>query len=612
MTFIYKLKNLTVFTSLIILSLIILRDSFAENKQTLSYPVSEINYSVSFEKPYTHYCEVEISLSGISQDSVVFSMPVWTPGSYLIREFSKNVEGVRASNSKGEDLNSEKISKNSWSVQTRNQTEIKFSYKVYCNELTVRTSEINASHAFLSSAGIFMRVRGFENKKCVVKINLPPEWSKISTGLNHESGVMYSAVNYDILVDSPLEIGNQNILEFEIEGVKHYICMAGKGSYNQDTIIGDFKKIATEEIKLLGGDIPYKDYTYIIHLVERGGGGLEHLNSFVGQAQRWLFSDEKAYKKFLSLVSHEFFHLWNVKRIRPVALGPFDYDNENYTKGLWVAEGWTSFYDNLILRRSDILNDKEYYEYLDVEVNDIMRTQGRFSQSLEQSSFDAWIKYYRKDENYDNAQISYYTKGALVTLMLNLEIIKSSDLKNSLDDALRMLNEDYKSDNSKGYTDQRIKEVCEIAAGKNLDEFWEKYISGIDEIPLEEYLNYAGLKLTNENEKLTASLDIEYRTDNGKIILTKVIKGGSGYESGLNYNDELISINSVRVDVELVRALLKNYKEGDEINCTISRQGLIEDVKVKILKPLPKYKIAELDDKINDQKNVYEKWISGI
>ena len=580
---------------------------YADNKNN---QMNKTKYSVFFEKPYTHYCEVEISLNDITQDSVVFSMPVWAPGSYLVREFAKNVEGVTAENSKGEKLNVGKINKNSWSVNTKNQSDVKLMYKVYCNEPTVRTSEINSNHAFLSSAGIFMKVKGFENKRCVLKINLPPEWKKISTGLIRENETVYSADNYDIFIDSPVEIGNQNVLEFDITGIKHYICFTGKGNYKEDTILKDFKTIALEEIKLFGGEIPYKDYTYIIHLVEKGGGGLEHLNSFVGQMGRWNFTDEKLYKKFLGLVSHEFFHLWNVKRIRPVALGPFDYDNENYTSGLWVAEGWTSFYDNLILRRCKILNNKEYFDFLDIEVNDIMRFEGRFYQSLEESSYDAWIKFYRKDENYSNTQVSYYTKGALVVLMLNLEIIKSTGAKQSLDDALRMLYEDYKRDNSKGYTDERVKEVCEIVSGKNLDDFWKKYIKGTDELPLDDYLNYAGLKFTNENDTLKVSLDIEFRTENGKIIITKVFKGGTAYESGLNFNDELISIDGVRMDGELIKNLLKNYETGVEINCMINRQGLIENIKVKLLEPLPKYKIIEIDEKTDEQKVIFEKWIS--
>lgn len=545
------------------------------------------------------------------QDTVVFSMPVWTPGSYLIREFSKNVEDVSAENSNGEKLSVEKISKNSWEVNSKNQSEIKFKYKVYCNELTVRTCQINSEHAFLSNAGVFMFVRGFENKKCVLKINLPSEWKKISTGLKRESDNYYSAENYDIFADSPGEIGNQNILEFEIKGIKHFICLYGKGNYNEEVLLNDFKRIAEEEIKLMGEEIPYKDYTFIIHLVEKGGGGLEHHNSFVVQMNRWNFKDEKTYKKFLGLVSHEFFHLWNVKRIRPIVLGPFDYHNENYTKGLWVSEGWTSYYDNLIIKRCGILNTEEYFEFLNTEINDIMSFKGRFKQSLTESSFDTWIKYYRKDENYNNSQVSYYTKGSLAAMMLNIEIIKNSDAVKSLDDALRILYEDYKKDSSKGFTEDRLKEVCETVNGKNLDDFWKNYITGVEELPLENYLLECGLKLENENEPSQCSLDIETYSEAGKYIVTKVFAGGSAFESGINSGDEIIAVNGIRVNSELLSKRMKDFSVGDEIKMLISRSGFINEINVKLLKPLPLYKITESEVKSDQQKKYLAKWLNG-
>lgn len=573
--------------------------------------MNQINYRVTFEKPFTHYCEVEISIVNIKQDSVIFSLPVWTPGSYLIREFARNVDRVIATGVDGKELLTEKINKNSWKVDTAGQGQISFSYRVYCNELTVRTSEINSDHAFLSSSGVFMFARGYEDKKCILKIELPAEWKKISTGLEKVSGNIYSADNYDVFIDSPVEIGNQNILEFKIKGIKHFICLSGKGNYNEDVLVSDFKRIAEEEIKLLGGDIPYKSYTYIIHLLEKGGGGLEHLNSFVVQIGRWNFSEDKIYKKFLGLVSHEYFHLWNVKRIRPAALGPFDYDFENHTKSLWVAEGWTSYYDNLILRRCGLIDNKEYFEFIDVEVNDIMRFEGRFNQSLSESSFDTWIKFYRKDENFNNSQVSYYTKGALVSLMLNIELIKSTSAEMSLDNALRMLYDDYKKDNSKGFTDERVKEVCEIVCGKNLDEFWKLYISGTAELPLGSYLSECGLELLNENESAQCTLDIEAKSENGKYVIVKVFAGGSAYESGLNAKDEIIAVNGIRIDENLTKKVLKDLPVNSEAIVLISRNGIIRELKVKLLKPLPKYIIIESDIKTSEQKRFLDKWLIG-
>lgn len=596
--------------------LILILSSFTSDKSYTtelkkSNQLKAVEYGISFEKPYTHYCEVEIKVQDLDKDSLIFSMPVWTPGSYLIREFARNVENVRAINLKGDSLRVEKVNKNSWKVYTKNQNDAVFKYSVYCNELSVRTSEINSSHAFLSNAGVFMFIKGYEDAECRLSIKLPAEWSRVSTGLSKISETSYKAKNYDEFADCPIEIGNQEILDFDIKGIKHYISIYGKGNYNKDTLVKDFKKISEEEIELFGGSIPYDSFTFIINLVEKGGGGLEHLNSFAAIAERWLFSDEKKYKRFLGLISHEFFHLWNVKRIRPEALGPFDYSNENYTKSLWVAEGLTSFYDNVVLRRCGILDNKEYFEFLEKELNDVMGFDGRFRQSVEESSFDTWIKFYRKDENFHNSQISYYSKGALIAIILNLEIIKETNAEKSLDDVLIALFDDYKKDPSKGYTDIRIKELCEMICKKKLDEFWKKYVSGRDELPLDKYLAEAGLVLINKNEETKTSLDIQTHIENGKIIITEVYAGGSGYESGLNTGDEIIAINNIRMNNDLLKTVLENEEPGNRAEALINRNGFIEKISIKLLKPLPKYSIEENESITEEQNRILNKWLTG-
>lgn len=573
--------------------------------------MKEINYRVFFGKPYTHYCEVEIELKDLKQDSVEFAMPVWTPGSYLIREFAKNVEGVFAENSKDDKLPVEKINKNTWRVDTNDQSNVKFRYKVYCNDFTVRSSFINEEHAFLASSGIFMYVKGFQGNKCLLEIDKPAHWKNISTGLEMVSENNYEAANYDIFIDSPIAIGNQEILEFEIKGIRHYICMSGKGNYDPEIIKKDFKLIAESEIKLFDGDIPYKHYTYIVFLVENGRGGLEHLNSFVVQVNRWIFNDKKLYRKFLGLVSHEYFHVWNVKRIRPEALGPFDYDTENYTKSLWVSEGFTNFFDNLFLRRSNILNNDEYFEFVDAEVNVVMKYNGRFVQSLTESSFDAWIKLYRQDENSLNSGISYYTKGSLTALMLNIEIIKNTNAGKSLDDVMRLLNEDHKKDNNRGFSDSRIKEICETVNGKDLDEFWDKFITGMEDLPLDKYLELCGLKLINENDSLKCAMDIDSADKKGRLTVVKVFAGGSAYDSGINAGDEIIAVDNIRVDSGSIKTILENYSEGMEIKVLVSRSGFLKEINVKLIKPLPNYKITELENKNDDQIKFLNKWING-
>lgn len=572
---------------------------------------NETHYTISFLQPQNHYVNVEMTFDSRGENEVSVSLPVWTPGSYMIREFARHIEKVNAYTSDNSPLEIFKTNKNTWKIITNGSGKITVKYRVYCNELTVRTSQVNIDNAFLNGSNIFMFVRGRLSDKCVLKINLPKNWKNISTGLKKISNDLYESDNYDDFIDCPIVAGNQEILEFTVSGKKHFICMAGKGNYEPAKIISDFKKIVEVQEKLFG-DLPYNDFTFIVMLVQAGGGGLEHKNSFAVIADRNLFDKPERYRRFLGLISHEFFHTWNVKRIRPEVLGPFNYDSEVYTKMHYVTEGWTSFYDNVLLRRAEIFNDEEYLTMFENEVNDIMRFQGRFKQSLEESSFDNWIKYYRQDENSKNSQISYYTKGALVAFLLDIEIIKATNAEKSLDEVLKLLYDDYKKNPSKGYTDGRIKELSELVSGINMDNFWKDYIAGTKDLPLKEYLELAGVELINTtaDDKITLDVEYTYITDS-VIMINKVYEGGSGYAAGLNFRDKLISIEDEMVTKNNLQSVLDKYNIGDEIEIKIDRDGLEKTVSVILKTGLPRYKMKIMDNRSDSQLKFYNKWIYG-
>lgn len=570
----------------------------------------EVSYTISFSKPHTHLCEVKVSVKDAGTEPLLFSLPVWTPGSYLIRDFAGKVQDVSATGD-GKPRAVEKVSKNTWRVEAGEAGEISLSYKVYCNELTVRTSEISEDHAFISPSGVFMFVRGYEELPCTLTVNQPRQWRTISTGLQQTAKHKYRATDYDVFIDCPIELGNQTVLEFRIKNIPHRICITGQGNYDARKLISDFRKIAETQIKFFKGEIPYSSYTYIVHLVEKGGGGLEHLNSFVVQFPRFNFSDSKAYTKFLGLVSHEYFHLWNVKRIRPVALGPFDYDRENYTQSLWIAEGWTSFYDNVFLVRAGLINAEQYLELLEHEVNDVMRFQGRFHQPLRESSHDTWVKFYKKDENFSNSQVSYYTKGALAALMLNIEIMSFTGGRKSIDDVLLELYNEYLEDPSTGYTEEEVKRISENICRKKLDEFWKKYLDGTAEIPLKVYLAKCGIEMKDENINAGCSLDAEIKNENGRLTVAKVFEGGSAYDSGLSTGDEIIAINGYRVDEELMKKLLSGKSAGAKIDVLTSRRGMLKLVKVTLKRPLPKYKLSLKKNPNKREKLMLGKWLNG-
>lgn len=570
---------------------------------------SKIKYTISFHNPSTHYCEVTVTAPSHGKNILEFGLPVWTPGSYKLREYSRHIDKVRAEDGNGKGLNCEKVNKNSWKVATTEAEEVVLTYRVYCNELMVRASEVNSDHAYLNGTNLFMFVRGMLDAGCELQINPYKDWKKVSTGLTKVSDNLYSAVDYDTFVDCPIEIGNQEILEFEVDGKKHYISIYGKGNYDPEKFLTDFKKIVETESKMFDG-LPYEHFTFLLMFAD-GGGGLEHLNSFSAMYPAWVFDDEQKYKKFLGLIAHELFHVWNVKRVRPLELGPFDYDREVYTKMHWVTEGWTSFFDNLILRRSEILDDKGYFEFVAEEMNEVMSAQGRFHQSLEESSFDNWIKFYERHANTRNDQISYYKKGALIAMMLDIEIITGSNNEKSLDDVLRTLFEDYNKDTSMGYTPERVKQLCEEMANKNLDEFWTRFILGTDELPLKDYLSKAGIEMKDANKPNEIKLGIVQKKNNDNVEINEIFDGASAYAAGLEANDEIISIDGVRVSTKNLTGVLSTHKQGDEVEITYSRNGTVRTLKMKILPPLPKYELKFVDEPTEEQKAVWEKWLNG-
>src|SRR5919107_1608080 len=423
-------------------------------------PPVDISFTVAMPRPHTHLLEVEVAIkraaSGRQEERLV--MPVWTPGSYMIREFERHVQDFAATDAAGQPLKWEKTNKNTWRVVTNGARDWRATYRVYANELSVRTSELNSGHAFWNNANILMYLDGYLQSPSTVRVLAPDVW-KVATGLPAVLGQKntFRAENFDVLYDSPFEVTNFKTLVFNVKGVAHRIVIDGEGNYDPERMRRDVQKIVETQVELMGSEVPYRDYTFILHLRADAGGGLEHLNSTALGYPRFGFRIERGdratsaapnttgtpqrdYRGFLSLVSHEFFHLWNVKRIRPDVLGPFDYTQENYTKLLWVAEGITDYYADLVLRRAGLITESEFLSATARAMQNLQNTPGRLVLSVEESSYDAWIKYYRQDENSVNSQISYYDKGAILGLLLDLEIRKRSNNAKSLDDVLRYLN----------------------------------------------------------------------------------------------------------------------------------------------------------------------------
>lgn len=567
----------------------------------------EVIYKVSFPKPETHYVQIEMQIDNPKGNFIDFTMPVWTPGSYKVREFARNVEQVSAS-SQTENLVVEKVTKNVWRVQLKKGvSKLSFQYRVYAFEYGVRTSYVDQFQAFLHGGSAFMYAEGFQNQKCKVSFSTPEMWKQITVALPEIGSNNFEAENFDLLADSPFALGNHEIISFEVSGVKHRVAMLGEGNYDAQKIKKDFAQIAEKEVDMIG-EHPSPEYVFFIQNVESGGGGLEHLNCQTSVMQRWAYSNETKYKSFLGLVAHEYFHLWNVKRIRPIELGPFNYSEENYTKMLWIVEGITSYYDDLFLKRCEIYKDDEYLGLLVSTLNKVENQPGSKVMSLSQSSFDAWIKLYLPDENSDNSSISYYQKGMLAAWVIDLEIIKRTSGKKKLDDVMRYLYETYYKQKKRGFTEEEFAEALKIVAGSSFTDLLQQIIYTTNPIDYSKYLNYVGLELKNEPSK-KLPLGVTIKVENGKTIIKSVELKKAASVAGLSVNDEIIAINGYRVNGDLDE-FTSRFKKDEKVSILVSRMGKLHTLElVPELDKTLNYKLTKLNNQDATQKAYYDFWI---
>lgn len=572
---------------------------------------SDINFTVSMPKPWTHLLEVEMRYNTADMPAQAeLKMPVWTPGSYLIREYSRHVQDFAVKDAAGKDLQWRKISKNTWQIDTGGAKEIVARYNVYANELTVRTNELNAQHAFFTPAALLMFPKDKLNQPSMVKVNPYGNW-KIATGLSPVAGQTntFRAENFDILYDSPFEVSNFKEIKFTVQGKPHRYVVTGEGNYDLEKMAKDTEKIIQAASEIFG-DLPYNDYLFILNT--RGGGGLEHLNSTALQWNRFGFKPESRYTAFLNLVAHEFFHVWNVKRIRPDVLGPFDYENENYTKLLWVAEGATSYYEGVLLRRAGLITDEEFLESKASQIQQLQERPGRFETSLEEASFDAWIKYYRQDENSINNQISYYDKGDIVNFMLDVEIRGASGGAKSLDSVMRHLYDEF-SKKGKNYSPEDYQKVSEMMAGKSLEEFFDKYVRGTEEINYDSILKGIGLQLQTKTAtaKEQTYLGANLAETDGRLTVRSLPANSPAYEWGLNTGDQIVAVDGYRAGQTFMQSYLNEKKPGDKVKLTIFRFDEMREIEVTLGgKTQPNYRIIAVENPSDGQKQLYRGFLA--
>lgn len=566
----------------------------------------DITYTLEMDNPHTHFFKVTLRLADLTEERVLLTMPAWAPGSYAIQDFARNVRKLKATGSSGEPLEASKKDKSTWLILCAGSSDITITYEVYADVFSVETSHLDATHGFVLGTSVFMYIEGYKDQAVELQVIPYGNW-KVSTGLEKTGDNRFRAINYDILVDSPLEIGTHRSLYFEVDGKQHEVVIYGHGNEKEETILSDIPRIVTVFAKMFN-QLPFRRYVFIYHLIEEGGrvGGLEHLNSTTIDLDRFTFSPRNKYLDFLSVTSHEYFHLWNVKRVRPVELGPFNYKEENYTTMLWLSEGITSYYEWIALYRAGLITEEEYLKHILEYIRYYELLPGSGIESASDSSFNTWIKLYKPTPNNVNSYISYYLKGEILGFLLSIRISEATNGNRSLDDVMRHMFEKFKKD-GRGFTEKDLLSSLREVSGRDFSDFYSRYVKSAERINFDAELEKLGVKIKrgynkvdNVEQKEKPFIGIFTKTEGGKTTVSAVLEGSPAYTAGINAGDEIVAIDRMKfsdVFVKNIREDIKTikmdnpymFKPGETIAVSLFRKGLLYSLNVKLEPAPPEY-----------------------
>ncbi len=591
------------------------------NKNPVSVDGKVVRYRIAPARPEAHLYAVSCSVEDPDSAGQQFALPAWIPGSYMIREFARHIVSIRAE-SRGRAVGLEKLDKHTWQAAPV-AAALVLHYEVYAWDLSVRGAHLDTTHGFFNGTSVFVRVLGHEQETCIVEI-APPAGTRyrawrVATSLPRMGAPLagfgvHVARNYDELIDHPVEMGTFASLRFRACGVPHEMAITGVQQADTARLARDLKKICETQIRFWHGNAaasgargvaPMERYQFLTTALGEGYGGLEHRASTALMCsrgdlpQRGVKEVAESYRGFLGLCSHEYFHTWNVKRLKPAPFAPYDLDRENYTTLLWMFEGFTSYYDDLMLLRSGLIGRDSYLELLARTITNHLRTGGRERQTVAESSFDAWIKYYRQDENSPNAVVSYYVKGSLVALCLDLHIRARTGGRRSLDDVMRLLWRRRGVDGS-GIGDDEVEALAEEASGLRLHAFFDQAVRSTAELPLARLLATHGVRLRRRPAKSAtdkggvekgeerptktraASLGVRSRTEGKEIILTHVLEGGAAQGAGLAAGDAIVSVDGLRPRPGGLEALLAARRPGGMMQVHAFRRDELREFRVRL------------------------------
>lgn len=562
-----------------------------------------IHVTLDFAKPYEKYVHVRYDVSlpkSLAGRNPVFTMPSWTPGSYLVRDFAQHVESFQAFDADGQQLPFVKISKNQWQVHRKDADKIRLEYKIYANDLSVRAVYADHEFAFANPPAVFFYPEGFLNEPVTLKIKLPRGWQLVLA--KKENKGAYHFNNFDEFFDTPLlAAGEMDVRKFKVRDTSYRLAAIGPHRADLERVVKDLQKVIAKQIAIFGGN-PCEDYLFQLLFIKASYGGLEHSHSSSNIFDGLSLVDPKRYQILMALLAHEHFHLWNVKRIRPRSLGPFDYTRENYTRELWIAEGITSYYDDHTIYRAGIYDSEGYLDVLSDNIEKLEAGKGAKLNSLSDASFDAWLRFYRPNENSQNRSVSYYLKGGLVMMLLDFEIIKKSKGQHTFDDLMRQLWLDYKKRPEIGLTREEFFKRAEELTGSSLAKFIANHIDGTATIDWTKEFAPFGIELKDAKKEDGFYIGVTGKESSGKLLIDKIAEDSPAFHSVLQAGDEILAVNGLRI--ETVKQL-KDALQSDKIEILFVRHGKIGSVEIQLTKHAPFKKKLVIKPKLTPAEKKY-------
>ena len=568
-------------------------------------PPAPVRYRVAMPEPVSHELHVTMEVPALAdRPSLDLVFPAWAPGSYLVRDFVRHVYDLEVTDGHGRAVAVERLDKLRWRVRSDGRP-LRVRYRVFAFEQSVRTSFLDDSHAFWNGTSVFFFVDGELARPCLVEVEAPAGWT-ISTALGPARGKnLFRAASYDELADSPVEVGTHQRAAFRVRGTRFEVALYGRTNAAVPRLIESLRRIVTATGRLFGG-FPFDRYLFIIHALPARGGGLEHARSTTLDIAGLGFEDEKGYLAFAELAAHEFFHAWNVKRIHDRALGPFDYTRENYTRLLWFHEGFTEHMESVILLRAGLLTAKAYLDELADGWGKYLARPGRNVTPLSELSFEAWIKLYKPAENHTNRTVSYYEKGKWAGLVLELLLREATGGRRGVPDLFRRLWRDFGQTDT-GLTSADVRAAAEAVAGRSLRAYFDRYIDGIDELPVPALLRRAGIEVARRRlwvdegdatkaRRLRGWAGLTFAppgTPPERAIIRNVVPGAPAWRAGLTYGDEVVAVADARVTATTVGRRIADRQPGDTVGFAYFRQDLLRTAEVVLgQNPEEKWELA--------------------